>query len=508
MSIVDPTITDTSGDTLDGAPFLPEEELAAAAAAPTDSDPVVQGIAQNFQNDYPGVEFNILLNGIPASDVQELLVDGQQIPVTDDSGSAETSEPLLVDAGGNLSTQDVQTLDGIIGGYVVPQYAQVEIKTQYDDLYFTLPSEQASSSGNSGTGGAGGGQAPPSSDFFFDGTKANGNSSQFGAVTNVWDMYKADPFTNDRNYEPGVGSKASSDLLSGIVTGAQNLIQQVTGLGADEIINNAWKALDIYLNGGATTIDIVGFSRGGVEALEFLNRIADALKMVSKKPWLPELNAAGGTIGYFTTSNVSVRFVGLFDPVNNFAGAENDKRASIPTSIPIGQIDDAVALDEHRQSFNWVNLASTYSGSNLHMVGFIGAHSDIGGGYPQSNKPGIENYALHWMMTQAESLATNPWTFSTNYSSLAGDYSLSQIHDSYVGIWAALPAIQRNFPASLLCFVPNGLPGTLASLGGTEVLFSALSAAPFSWEDWDPFYDYPTEFPNGNILRAILTSGD
>jgi hypothetical protein len=92
------------------------------------------------------------------------------------------------------------------------------------------------------------------------------------------------------------------------------------------------------------------------------------------------------------------------------------------------------------------------SSPNAKVVGFMGAHSDIGGGY--GNDP-LSNTTLHWMMSQATAAGV---TFTTMYPGLVNGFAATEIHDGYKGDLGGVPfpPIQRSLPGNLLVDTPGG----------------------------------------------------
>jgi hypothetical protein len=162
-------------------------------------------------------------------------------------------------------------------------------------------------------------------------------------------------------------------------------------------------------------IDIVGFSRGAAQARHFANYIV--------------ANTRNGYFHYSDVVNgeavalcqrVNFRFIGLFDTVlsTNFSGTGYN--LGIPGEF--AYVAQAVALNEHRSgiideygqrnpkphSMHWggfplqsIGASSTAPGQIRIERGFIGAHADIGGGYPDDEQ-GLSLVALNWMVQQAK----------------------------------------------------------------------------------------------------------
>lgn len=136
------------------------------------------------------------------------------------------------------------------------------------------------------------------------------------------------------------------------------------------ILSDAWQRLLADRNAGDHEIDIVGFSRGGVEAIEFANRIAAQLH------------------------DETIRFVGLFDPVGSvgFPGEFGTYHSTLPSAVQ--RSVQAVARDENRSWF-----LATDAHAQIRQS-FRGRHSDIGGGFADHQ---LSDWVLKWMVEQAQS---------------------------------------------------------------------------------------------------------
>ena len=92
--------------------------------------------------------------------------------------------------------------------------------------------------------------------------------------------------------------------------------------------------------------------------------------------------------------------MGVFDTVLSTAPSGID----LSISTHIGRVAHAIAVNEHRALFPLESVESSYAdrgfGSNTIEMGFIGAHSDIGGGYTVSDGGDLSNVALNWMWNQ------------------------------------------------------------------------------------------------------------
>jgi len=205
-----------------------------------------------------------------------------------------------------------------------------------------------------------------------------------------------------------------------------------------------------YANGtGDTDIDIIGFSRGSAMAREFANMVHD------KYP------------------NAKIRFLGLFDTVAQVgspdpANINPGVRLDIPDNVEF--VAHAVAKNEYRSLFPLTSVVKAYGGTyfgwslpTIIRIGpnkfspseyaelrgqrywekpFAGAHSDIGGGYPD----GTNLEALWWMYSvgKEHGVPFDPSLFETTVAFPDGttwDYHLKEgdWHDSRYPILDRVP---------------------------------------------------------------------
>lgn len=194
-----------------------------------------------------------------------------------------------------------------------------------------------------------------------------------------------------KSYMPGPGSKTGD---------RDSIYGAATGLGETGVINQVHQAfqtastlLSTRLQGRkikSLSVDIFGFSRGAAAARHAAHEInlghnglfARLLKQLGVRP--PE--------------NLEVRFVGLFDCVaaivNPIAGdltAHNNQNDPVKLFLDPEKVGHAVHLTanhEFRKLFS-LNSLKNPDGSlptNFREIALPGAHSDIGGGYPDSQR--------------------------------------------------------------------------------------------------------------------------
>ena len=168
----------------------------------------------------------------------------------------------------------------------------------------------------------------------------------------------------------------------------------------------------------AMQVDVIGFNRGAAQARDFANRLMVGVKQnrITKDYWY----------GYKDKSQkdqcqkVNFRFMGLWDTV---LSTNSSRGYALAIPAQFAYVAQAVALNEYRSS-NVLNFTERnplfeknhWGGFPLESItgsanpnnntriemGFIGAHSDIGGGYSTSDNQ-LSLVALNWMVRQAQS---------------------------------------------------------------------------------------------------------
>lgn len=232
--------------------------------------------------------------------------------------------------------------------------------------------------------------------FAFDGTWINAAVGQRSNVQNFLDYYRAANGDESFLYEQGVGSSVPNRNL--FIDYTDKVIGGLTGLGASGRIDEALKYLADLVEKAAEgdgafdgVIDIVGFSRGAATARAFANEIYRRLDRgdYNRMP---------------SCSPIQIRFLGLFDSVGSFGIPGNSVDVGFDFSIDprVGYVAQAVAMNEHRAFFDLSSIEPDehrpHSQANRVEHGFIGAHSDIGGAYSDSD---LADIALQWMHKQA-----------------------------------------------------------------------------------------------------------
>jgi RHS repeat-associated protein len=297
--------------------------------------------------------------------------------------------------------------------------------------------------------------------FAFDGTNNTNDPNDLrtlgNGISNVWhfrELYQ----DGDARYITGVGTEDRSDPARLIRTNGTDAAFSNTGLArVDRMMEyfreelalarerNARDNTDVSMD-----IDIVGFSRGASQAREFSNRItmnsvwqgstgrgaiphwldglvrlrdANGVERLYYRTGTYVTNPQAGTSGYvYRCQRVNFRFMGLWDTVlSTHRGTYN---LDIPPQF--AHVAHAIALNEYRgmntRQLPGVPLTGRLGAFPLESImggtvpagqtrierGFVGAHADIGGGFPdQGDENALARVALSWMVQQARSVRVN-----------------------------------------------------------------------------------------------------
>jgi uncharacterized protein (DUF2235 family) len=140
-------------------------------------------------------------------------------------------------------------------------------------------------------------------------------------------------------------------------------------------------------------------------------------------------------------------FVGVWDTVSSVGWVWDPLHVPYTRNNPdIAILRHAVSIDERRCFFRQ-NLAA---GTNLKQVWFAGVHSDVGGGYPESQS-GLAKLALEWMLVEAcqAGLRLNAASVATQLGQAGGGFVApdprGEIHNSLKGAWLLLEPLPHRY---------------------------------------------------------------
>ncbi len=203
--------------------------------------------------------------------------------------------------------------------------------------------------------------------YAFDGTW--NDRRKMKNPTNVWKLWRV--YKDAKFYYKGVGTNWHTKHIGGL-----------TGAGGKNRIRKAYKDLVKQVKKGDCEIDIIGFSRGAAQARDFANLIRrKGVKIKGKK------------------IKLRVRFLGLFDTVASHGIPGNNINIGYDLKVRdhIDYVAHATANDERRHFFPLHSIHPRRGQRNTlkrHEKGFPGAHSNVGGGYPNND---LSDGALLWM---------------------------------------------------------------------------------------------------------------
>ena len=347
-----------------------------------------------------------------------------------------------------------------------------------------------------------------------DGTGNEINENQSN-VLKFYRILKKDE-TQVTFYDPGVGTISDSGAWSDLKNKAKGVFGLATGYGLDANVLDAYRFLmrnyqkgdDVYLFGfsrGAYTVRVLAGFINLVGLLEpqqehLCSYALTAYKQASAKH---EFKIAWRVQEVLGTERITIRFMGCWDTVGSVIIPRPD-RLYIPAleSLPFTQKNPcvqafrhAIAIDERRRMFRlstweepqkfktnpFVKDADA-ADQDIKQIWFSGVHSDIGGGYPESES-GAAKIPLNWMVEEARQhglvyrermvkrlvLGENPENSTRNY---AAPDPQAGLHNSMGWAWRVLEWLPKSakrkvwpgrgsalgvyFPRSEPRFIPDG----------------------------------------------------
>ena len=203
-------------------------------------------------------------------------------------------------------------------------------------------------------------------------------------------------------YVSGVGTKfgePDDGSSMGFGLGEQGILRKIEEGAADFVLQ---LTRSVYEPIDELVLDVFGFSRGAATARHFVSREVYDTTGSLHGEYKGALVRAFEREGVPWPKNVAVRFLGLFDTVAGVAdvgnldfSAHDGKTGRINVNVKPEHVQRAVQLvarDERRHNFSLNSLRSE-SGNlpgNFGEWVLPGAHSDIGGGYPERFHERIE----------------------------------------------------------------------------------------------------------------------
>jgi uncharacterized protein (DUF2235 family) len=256
-------------------------------------------------------------------------------------------------------------------------------------------------------------------------------------------------------YDQGVGTGNAVDRLSG---GA-------LGQGLEDNIHDAYRFLvanyepgdELYFfgfsRGAFTARSIVGMIRKcGILGREHVQHYHDAITLYrsDQHPDDPDPVALRKRYSLCGAEEIPVTCIGVWDtvgslgiPLRGLRGLTRGKYQFHDTQLSgtVRHAYHALAVDEHRAPFEptlWTYKPKP--GQVVEQVWFCGAHSDVGGGYPEF---ALSDITLGWMLEKARGagLALDRSALETHEIRAS---ALGPMHNSKVGLYRMTPGIDRT----------------------------------------------------------------
>lgn len=191
-------------------------------------------------------------------------------------------------------------------------------------------------------------------------------------------------------YTEGAGTKdRKRDYMLGYALGVDKTgIDAKVEKGVEEAINR--------INGlilpreqfiGRLSVDLFGFSRGAASARYCVHQITSQGDL----PIQDTLEAKD-----INLQQLNINFIGLFDTVSSHGVIySNDVRTlKLDAVAQAKKVVQLAASEEYRAKFSLTDISSC-EGSNGQQIFLPGAHSDIGGGYPNGEERQVVNIGPH-----------------------------------------------------------------------------------------------------------------
>ena len=252
----------------------------------------------------------------------------------------------------------------------------------------------------------------------------DGTSNQFGAhnsnVVKLYSVLKKDPARQITYYDPGVGTLGDKRLVTPLSKKISKLFGLPFGYGFTDNIADAYGFLmNNYRE--EDRLFLFGFSRGSlaVRALAGMLHACGLLNsgnenmipytflqykgsFPNKDKELEEVDGKDLASRFKATYSRACipYFIGLWDTVTSIGWSFSRKTlphtASNPDPVTLRH---ALAIDE-RRGYYPQNVWREAKGQDVKQVWFAGAHSDVGGSYPEA-KSGLSKIALEWILAEA-----------------------------------------------------------------------------------------------------------
>lgn len=296
----------------------------------------------------------------------------------------------------------------------------------------------------------------------------DGTGNEFGPnnsnVVKLYSILDCDGQKQIAFYHPGLGTMGSPNTLSKVSQWWTKVCGLAFGYGLSGALQDCYTFLmENYVE--QDSIYIFGFSRGAycARALAAMIHmyglvqkgneplIRYVLKMFKKKKRTDEdFQLAKGFKATFSRC-CKMHFVGVWDTVSSIGWLYDPVTLPFTAMNPDVEVGrHAISIDERRAAFrqNLWRIDPTQP-QNIEQVWFAGVHSDIGGGYPESES-GMAKITLEWMVGKAgaQGLIVDPSQkndiLGLTNPTMAKPDCLAPVHKSLKGLWWILEFFPRR----------------------------------------------------------------
>lgn len=288
----------------------------------------------------------------------------------------------------------------------------------------------------------------------------DGTNKEFGTDnTNVVKFFSrvlCDDHSQEAFYDPGVGTfnPFKPNAYLDWVKKLGNMMGNAFGWGLKSNLEDGYKYLmNTYERGD--NVYLFGFSRGAYTARALAGMLSyfgllekgsdNLIRYVSKYYVNKKFKRANGFKETFSRP-CTPYFIGVWDTVASldYFGYERFYDAGLKQEVKYGY--QAISIDEKRSKFmpNLWDESKKPEHQVIEQVWFPGVHSDVGGGYRQSD---LSDIALGWLLDKANESGLKlkeDWQ-----KNLAPDPT-GQIHKSYKSLWKLLGKRERQIPEGAL----------------------------------------------------------
>jgi uncharacterized protein (DUF2235 family) len=244
----------------------------------------------------------------------------------------------------------------------------------------------------------------------------DGTGNEFGAtnssVVKLYSVLVQDPQVQIAYYHPGLGTMGAPSALSRLAQWWTKLLGLAFGYGLATDIADAYAYLmETYQDGDA--VFIFGFSRGAYTARALAAMLhmygllepgnASLIRYIVRlfRNHSQETFALAARFKATFSRPCKPRFLGVWDTVSSVGWVYNPVKLPYTAMNPdISFVRHAVSIDERRAMFRQNLWSKPSPGQDVKQVWFAGVHSDVGGGYTES-ECGLSKIALQWMLTDA-----------------------------------------------------------------------------------------------------------